>query len=172
MLKVLEKRSNKKPIHILTRSPSQYPNYKTSIHIKSMDKNEGSVVIFDDLLGPRNSSQKDECFTRGRREILDIYYISQGYFGLSRQCIRNTIDRILLFKQTLRDVESMYKDIGGYDMRCDEFKEVCRKIWGEKFNYLCFDMIENKDERKYRILSENKNTYIECIPEIEAFPLT
>ena len=30
MLKVLEKIGNKRPIHIITRSPNQYPNYKTS----------------------------------------------------------------------------------------------------------------------------------------------
>ena len=31
MLKVLEKIGNKRPINIITRSPNQYPNYKTSI---------------------------------------------------------------------------------------------------------------------------------------------
>ena len=33
MLKVLEKIGNKRPIHIITRSPNQYPNYKTSTEI-------------------------------------------------------------------------------------------------------------------------------------------
>ena len=33
MLKVLEKIGHKRPIHIRTRSPNQYPNYKTSIEI-------------------------------------------------------------------------------------------------------------------------------------------
>ena len=28
MLKILEKTGNRRPIHILTRSPNQYPNYK------------------------------------------------------------------------------------------------------------------------------------------------
>ena len=80
MLKVLEKISNKRPIHIITRSPIQYPNYKTSIDNKPTDKDKGSVVNFHDMLGPRNrnSSQVDECFTRAGREILDVYYISQS----------------------------------------------------------------------------------------------
>ena len=34
MLKILDKIGNKRPIHIITRSPNQYPNYKTSIEIK------------------------------------------------------------------------------------------------------------------------------------------
>ena len=89
MLKVLEKIGNKRPIHIITQSPNQYPNYKTSNEIKPINKYKGSVVIFDDMLGARNSSQIDEFFTRGRHEDLDVYYISQSYFALPRQSTRN-----------------------------------------------------------------------------------
>ena len=34
MLKVLEKIGNRRPIHIITPSPNQYPTYKTSAEIK------------------------------------------------------------------------------------------------------------------------------------------
>ena len=169
MLKVLEKIGNKRPIHIITRSSNQYPNYKTSTEIKPMNKYKGSVVIFDDMLGARNSSQIDEFFTRGRHEDLDVYYISQSYFALPRQSIRNNSDRLILFKQTLRDVQSMYYDIGAYDMKYDEFKEMCHKAWDEKFNCLCIDMSKNINEGKYCIFNESKPTYIECIPETEPF---
>ena len=60
MLKILEKIDNKRPIHIITRSANQYPNYKTSNEIKPINKYSGSVVIFDDMLGAKNSSQIDE----------------------------------------------------------------------------------------------------------------
>ena len=93
MLKILEKICNKRPIQIITRSPNQYPNYKTSTDIKPKNKYKGSVVIFDDMLGARNSSQIDEFFIRGRHEKLDVYYISQSYFALPRQSIRNNSDR-------------------------------------------------------------------------------
>ena len=158
MLKVLEKIDNQRPIHIITRSPNQYPNYKTNNEIKPINKYKGSVVIFDDMLGAKNSSQIDEFFTRGRHEDLDVYYISQSYFGLPRQSIRNNSDRLILFKQTLRDVQSMYYDIGAYDMNYDEFKLMCHKAWDEKYNYLCIDMIKNKNEGKYCIFNESKTT--------------
>ena len=169
MLKVLEKIGNKRPINIITRSPNQYPNYKTSKEIKPINKYRGSVVIFDDMLGAKSSSQIDEFFSRGRHEDLDVYYISQSYFGLPRQSIRNNSDRLILFKQTLRDVESMYYDIGAYDMNYDEFKEMCHKAWNEKYNYLCIDITKNKNEGKYRIFNESKTTYIDCISESEPF---
>ena len=169
MIEVLEKSGNKTPIHIITRSPNQYLNYKTNTEIKPINKYKESVVIFDDMLGARKSSQIDDFFTRGRHEYLDVYYISQTYFGLPRQSIRNNSDILILFKQTLRDVQSMYYDIGVYDMKYDEFKEMCHKAWDERYNYLCIDMIKNKNEGKYRIFNESKTRYIECICETEPF---
>ena len=83
------------------------------------------------MLGARNSSQIDVFYTRGRQEDLSVFYVSHGYFGLPRQSIRNNSDRLILFKQTLRDVQSMYNDIGAYDMKYDEFKKMCHKAWSE-----------------------------------------
>ena len=93
MLKVLQRIGSKRPIHIITRSPNQYPNYKTSTDFKPINIYKGSIVIFDELLGAQNSSQIDEFFTRGRHEDLDVYYNSQSYFALPRQSIRNNSDR-------------------------------------------------------------------------------
>ena len=121
------------------------------------------------MLGARNSSQLDEYFTRGRHADLDVYYTSQRYFGLPRESIRKNSDRLILLVQTVRDVRSMYFDIGAYDMKYDEFNEMCHKAWSEIFNYLCIDMAKNKNEVKYRIFNESKNTYIKCICETEPF---
>ena len=121
------------------------------------------------MLGAKNSSQIDKFFTRGRHEDLDVYYLSQSCFALARQSIRKDSDRLILFKQTLRDVQSMYHDIGAFDMIYDEFKKMCRVAWSENFNYLCIDMSKNKNEGKYRIFNESKSTYFDCIPETELF---
>ena len=83
------------------------------------------------MLGARFSSQIDEFYTIGEIQNLDVYYISQSCFGLPRQSIRNNSDRLILFKQTLGGFESMYKDIGGYGMRYDEFKGMCCEAWRE-----------------------------------------
>ena len=63
----------------------------------------------------------------------------------------------------------MDHDLGAFDMTYDEFKDMCRAAWGEKFNYICFDMTKNKNEGKYRIFNECKTTYIDCIPETNPF---
>ena len=63
----------------------------------------------------------------------------------------------------------MYYDIGAFDMIYDEFKEMCRVAWSEKFNYFCFGMTKNKNGSKYRIFNESKNTYFECFCELKLF---
>ena len=171
MLKILEKIGNQRPIQIITPSPNQYPNFETSNEIKPKNKYKVSVVIFDDMLGARNCSQIDEFFTRSRHESLDVYYINQSYFGLPKRSIRNNSDRLRLFKQTLRDAQSMYYDIGAYDMKYDEFKKSVQLPGVTKFNYLCIDKTKNKNEGRYRIFNERKNTYIECVCETEAFKI-
>ena len=93
LLKVLERIDDKRPIHIMTRSPNQYSNYNTSNEIKPINKYKGSVVLFEDTLGARNCSQIDGFFTRGRHGDLNVYYISRSYFALPRQSFRkNVID--------------------------------------------------------------------------------
>ena len=45
-LKYLKKIGDQRPIHIITRSPNQYPNYKTSNEIMPINKYKGSIVFF------------------------------------------------------------------------------------------------------------------------------
>ena len=109
-LKKLEKIGNKRPIHIITRSPNQYLKWKTDSEIKIIDKYKGSVVFFsmiccelETVLTKMNSSQEGDIHQK-----LDNYYTSRICFGLPSQSIRNQSDGIILFNQTLPDVESMY----------------------------------------------------------------
>ena len=53
----------------------------------------------------------------------------------------------------------MKNDIGCYDMKYDEFKQICCKTWKETFNYLCIDKARNKKEGKYRF-SKKVQTHI------------
>ena len=117
------------------------------------------------MLGVRNSSQKEEFYTRGRHEKLEVHYMSQSYFGLPRK----NCDSLILFKQTLRDVQSLFCNIRAYGMLYSEFKEMCHKAWSERFNYLYIDIAKNKNKGKFPIFNEIKHTYIECIPESEPF---
>ena len=94
-----------------------------------------------------------------------MFYASQSYLALPRQTIRNNSDRLILFKQTKGDNQSMYYDIGAYDMKYDDFKEMCHKSWNERFNYLCIDMNKIKNESENRISMKAKTHILNAFPK-------
>ena len=163
MLKILSRISDR-DIYVITKSPpEQYTNSKIKIkeisdEIKPPNEYENGIIVFDDILGSSNSRFIDQFFIRGRHNNLDIYYLSQSYFDLPKRTIRNNSNKIILFNQTLKDIEHIYRDVAGYDMKYDEFKELCRKSWEEDYNYLCIDRSKKIDQGRYCICNESKKT--------------
>ena len=176
MLKILSRIPNR-DIYINTKSPpEQYSNSKIrikelSVEIKPLSEHENSIIVFDDILGSSNSRFIDQFFIRGRHNNLDIYYLSQSYFDLPKRTIRNdSKKKIILFNQTLKDIEHIYRDVAGYDMKYDEYKDLCRKSWEEDYNYLFIDRSKKRDEGKYCICNKSKKkTDIEATPQTKPF---
>ena len=174
MLKILSRISDR-DIYIITKSPpEQYTNSKIKIkeisdEIKPLNEYENGIIVFDDILGSSNSNFIDQFFIRGRHNNLDIYYLSQSYFDLPKRTIRINSNKIILFNQTLKDIEHIYRDVSGYDMSYDEFKELCRKSWEDDYNYLCIDRSKKRDRGRYCICNESRNTYLEATPQTKPF---
>ena len=76
---------------------------------------------------------------------------------------------MILFIRTLIDIEKIYRDVGGYDISYYEFKKLCRKSWVEENNYLCIDKSKKRDQGRYCIYNESKNTYTECTAKTQPF---
>ena len=174
MLKILSRISDR-DIYIITKSPpEQYTNSKINIkeigdEIKPLNEYENGIIVFDDILGSSKSRFIDQFFNEGRHNKLDIYYLSQSYFDLPKRTIRNISIKIPLFNQTLKDIEDIYRDVAGYDMNYDEFKDLCRKSWEEDYNYLYIDRFKKRDQGRYCICNESKRTYIEATPQTKPF---
>ena len=111
----------------------------------------------------------DPFFTTGRHNLCDVYYLSQSYFDVPKRTICMKSNIIILFRQRLRNVEHIYRDIAGFDMFYDEFKELCREAWKEKYNYLEINMLEDKNERKYKVSNESNPNYKIFNPQAEPF---
>ena len=81
---------------------------------------------------------------------------------MPKRTIRNISSKNILFNQTLKDIEHIYRDVAAYDMSYDEFKELCRKSWEEDYNYLCIDRSKQRDQGRYCICNESKKMYKEA----------
>ena len=114
MLKILSRIPNR-DIYISTKSsPEQYTNSKIKIEeisdeIKPLNEYENGIIVFDDVLGSSNSRFIDQFFIRGRHNNLDIYYLSQSCFDLPKRTIRNNSNKNILFNQTLKGIEHIYR---------------------------------------------------------------
>ena len=101
------------------------------------------MIVFDDILGTSNSKVLDQFFIRGRHDNLDFCYPSQCYFDVRKRTIRKNSNKISLFNQTLKDIEDLYRFVGGFDMSCDEVKEKMQKVLG-KTNMVIYVLMELK----------------------------
>ena len=132
MLQILSRISDR-DIYITTESPPEhFSNFKIKVkeisdEIKPLNEYENCVTVFDDFSGSTNSNYIDQYFIRSRHNHLDIYYLSQSYFDLPKRSIRNNSNKIILFNKTLKFIENIYRDIAGYDMIYDKYKDLCRK---------------------------------------------
>ena len=174
-LQLIRLYDNEKQIYIITRSPNQYEDLEIEqvkveedLEDKTIQDFQNCCVVFDDML---DTSQKliDPFFTRGRHNDLDVYYLSQSYFDLPKRTIRNNSNIIILFQQTLKDVQHIYTDIAGFDMSYDEFKSLCKEAWRDKYNYLIINRLEDKNGKKNMICNESNPQYQIFNPQTDPF---
>ena len=164
-------------IKIITRSPEQYYDtnnigdldfeIEQNFDTKTINDFEDCIIVFDDMLDA-NQKLIDPFFTRGRHKNCDVYYLAQSYFDLPKRTIRNNSNIVILFKQTLKDVENLYRDIAGFDMSYEEFKQLCKESWTGEYNYLKINRQNNKNDR-YTVCNESCDTFRIYIPETDPF---
>ena len=59
----------------------------------------------------------------------------------------------------MKDVEHIHIVIAGFDMSYDDFKNLCREAWKEKYNYLLINKLEDKHGHEYKICNESNPEY-------------
>ena len=121
------------------------------------------------MLLSNQESNVDLFFTRGRHNIIDIYYLSHSYFHLPKNSIQKKSNIIILLKQPLRDIVLLCHDKAGLDMNLDEWKSLCRNAWENECEYLQIDRFAKIGEGRYTIRNSRRNTYTECTPETKSF---
>ena len=82
---------------------------------------------FDHAIGSKSCHDVDQLFIRRTQKDLDNYCLSQSYFDLSKRSIKNNSNIMYFFKQFLRDVENISRDVAGYGTNYFERRDSCRK---------------------------------------------
>ena len=91
---------------------------------RELNSENKNLMIFDDLLLEKQNKCKI-YYICGRHSNVDCFYLSQNYFRLPRQTIRENANFICLFPQDLKNIYHIYNDHVGEDMAKDEFRRFC-----------------------------------------------
>ena len=128
MLKILSRLTDEDVFRLNNSHPEQYSNSKIKIKaideaIVSPNEYENAIIVFDDMSGSSKSRYLDQFFIREKLYNLDIYYQSKSYIHLPKRSTRNKSNKMILFNQTAKHVENIYRDVTGYNMSRDDIKE-------------------------------------------------
>ena len=117
---------------------------------QEMDSNKLNLCVFDDVMLVKQSAIED-YYCRGRHNNVDSFYLSQSYFKLPRQTIRENSNLILLFPQDEKNISHIHRDHASQDMSFGEFKNFCQSVWKSgKHNFVTLDLTSSINDGKYR----------------------
>ena len=119
-----------------------------------LNEREKNLLVLDDCLLEKQT-KAEAYYTRGRHNNCDTFYISQNYFRLPRQTIRENANLIILFPQDAKNIAHIHAD-HCTDMDINEFKEFCHTVWSKQYNFVTIDLTSSKMNGKYR---ENFDTF-------------
>ena len=126
--------------------------YETSEDVpdpRELNSDNKNLMIFDDLLLEKQN-KCESYYIRGRHSNVDCFYLSQNYFKLPRQTIRENANFICLFPQDLKNINHIYNDHVSSDMSKDEFKSLCKNAWEQLHGFVVIDLTSKKHNGKYR----------------------
>lgn len=107
-----------------------------------------NLIIFDDVM-LENQSIIESFYTRGRHNNIDCIYISQNYFKLPRQTIRENSNLLFIFQQDNKNINHIYNDHCS-DLDLPNFKLLCKNAWSEKYGFITIDLSKTLIDGKYR----------------------
>jgi len=114
----------------------------------SMEKK--NLMVLDDLMLEKQN-KCETYYLRGRHSNnTDCFYLSQNYFKLPRQTIRENANFICLFPQDLKNVNHIYCDHASNDMSLEEFRCLCKTAWDRPYGFVVIDLSSGKYNGKYR----------------------
>ena len=127
--------------------------------LSELDPSVKHLMVFDDCFLGRQS-KSEAYYTRGRHNNCDTIFLSQNYFRLPRQTIRENCNFLMLFQQDSKNINHIHADHCS-DIPIEEFRKFCKHVWKAKHSFITIDLTSNINNGKYR---KNLNTFY--VPDI------
>ena len=113
-----------------------------------LDSNAKNLLILDDcFLGRQNKAEA--YYSRGRHNNCDTIFLSQNYFRLPRQTIRENCNFLMLFQQDTKNINHIHADHCS-DIPLEEFRDFCKQVWKTKHAFVTIDLTSGIGNGKFR----------------------
>ena len=113
-----------------------------------LDQDKKNLLILDDCyLGKQNKAEA--YYSRGRHNNCDTIFLSQNYFRLPRQSIRENCNFLMLFKQDTRNIKHIHADHCS-EIVFEEFRDFCNEVWKTRHAFVTIDLTSNIENGKFR----------------------
>jgi len=119
------------------------------VPVESLDKKKRSIMVFDDVM-LENQTPIEKYFCQGRHGGADCFYLTQSYFRIPKQAIRDNCNLLILFNQDAKNARAIHDTFVGGDMPFDEFREFCRWCWAESYGFCVIDLTSKPYNGRYR----------------------
>ena len=108
-----------------------------------------SIMVFDDVMLEKQEPI-EKYFTMGRHGGADCFYLTQNYFRIPKQAIRDNANLIILFNQDSKNLRAIHDTFVGGDMPFDEFRKFFSECAGEPYGFAVIDLTSKVYDGKYR----------------------
>ena len=105
-----------------------------------MSKDKKNLVIFDDVVNNKDQSIQKSYFTRGRHNNVNVIYISQTYFDIDKNSIRNNSNCFIFFKLDKKDRDLIFSKFN----IIDENKQKIINHLSVKYNYFYYSIDDDE----------------------------
>ncbi|KYM96688.1 hypothetical protein ALC62_12652 [Cyphomyrmex costatus] len=108
-----------------------------------------SIFVFDNVACDKQDAIR-EYFAMGRHADVDCFYLCQTYAKISKHLIRDNANLLILFKQDVTNLKHVYNDHVNTDMSYEDFCELCRCCWQQKYGFVVIDIDSALTNGRYR----------------------
>jgi len=114
-----------------------------------LNSEERSIMVFDDVMIEKQGPI-EKYFCLSRHGGADCLYLTQNYFRIPKQAIRDNANLIILFNQDNKNQRAIHDTFVGGDMPFEEFQEFFSECTREPYGFAVIDLTCKVYDGKYR----------------------
>ena len=113
-------------------------------------KEDKTLIVLDDCAYEKNQSNIEKLFFKGRHSNINVLYLTQSYYKIPKQSIRDNSNLLLLFDVKGPDRQHLFTDWCSSDMDYRQFLRFYEHCCKPKFGFMTVSLDHDRNVGRYR----------------------